>query len=217
VEEETDAVEVVMAITRMATLRPHIQILPITVHHRLPTTTDAVGYPTITHTVTPQILLGHHHSNSTAVGTVQAVPGHSSHLQPTAGTPMQMVAVPHRGQFRVPIPGVDITLVPQVEADMVAVAMVVPEADMAVEAEAAVGAMDMDMAEEEEASIITHRIRADIVLVAMTVAIVLGVVDPHEDVAEAEVSDALASDFDVDSQHFFISFCISRLLVLCFV
>jgi len=205
VEEGTDGVEaeveVVMAITRMATMPPHLQILPITVHHHLPTTTDAVGYPTITHTDTPRILLGHHHSNSTAVGTVQAVPGHSSRPQPTAGTLTQMAVVPpHRGRVRARMAGVDITLVPQVEADMVAAAMVVPEADMAVEAApAAVGVMDMDMA--EEASIILH-IRADIVLAAMTVATVLGVVDHREDVAEAEVSNALVSDFAVDTQHF---------------
>jgi hypothetical protein len=97
--------------------------------------------------------------------------------------------------------GVDITLGPQVEADMVAAAMVVPEADMAEEV-AATEVMDTDMAEEEEASIIIHHMRADIVLVAMTVAIVLGVADRREDVAEAEASDALASDFDVDFQHF---------------
>jgi len=211
--EGTDAVEagveVVMAITRMATMGLHSQTLPITDHHRLRTTTDVVEYLTIIHTDTPRILLGHHHSNSTAVGTVQAVPGHSRRLRPTAGTLTQMAAVRHRGRFRARIAGVDITLVLQVEADMVAAAMVVPEADMEAAEAAAVGVMgDMDMA--EEASITLHRIRADIVLAAMMVAIVLGVADLHEDVAEAEVSDDLASDFDVDSQHFFyISFCIS--------
>jgi hypothetical protein len=204
VEEGTDAVEaeveVVMAITRMATMAPHLQILPITAHHNLPTTTDAVEYPTTTHKDTPRILLGHHHSNSTAVATVQAVLGHSHHPKPTAGTLTQMAVAHHRGQFRARMAGVDITLGPQVEADMVAAAMVVPEADMAAEV-AATEVMDTDMA-EEEASIIIHHMRADIVLVAMTVAIVLGVADRREDVAEAEVSDALASDFDVNSQHF---------------
>ena len=210
-EEGTDAaeaeVEVVMAmaITHMATLHLHLQTLPITVHHRLRTTTDAVEYLTITHTDT-RILLGRHHSNSTAVGMVQAVPVHSRLLRPTEGTLTQMAAVHLRDRARVRIAGVDITLVPQVEADMAAAAMVVLEADMEA---AAVGVMDMDMA---EASIILHRIRADIVLAAMMVAIVLGVADlRHEDVGEAEVSDTLASDFNVDPQHFFfnISFCIS--------
>lgn len=210
-EEGTDAaeaeVEVVMAmaITHMATLHLHLQTLPITVHHRLRTTTDAVEYLTITHTDT-RILLGRHHSNSMAVVTVQAVPDHSRLLRPTEGTLTQMAAVHLRDRARVRIAGVDITLVPQVEADMAAAAMVVLEADMEA---AAVGVMDMDMA---EASIILHRIRADIVLAAMMVAIVLGVADlRHEDVGEAEVSDTLASDFNVDPQHFFlyISFCIS--------
>ena len=203
-EEGTDAAEaevevaMAMAITHMATLHLHLQTLPITVHHRLRTTTDAVEYLTITHTDT-RILLGRHHSNSTAVGMVQAVPGHSRLLRPTEGTLTQMAAVHHRGRARVRIAGVDITLVPQVEADMVAAAMVVLEADMEA---AAVGVMDMDMA--EAASIILHRIRADIVLAAMMVAIVLGVAEVrHEDVAEAEVSDTLASDFNVDPQHFF--------------
>jgi len=89
---------------------------------------------------------------------------------------------------------------------MVVPGMAVPGADMA--AEAAGGIMDMDMA-EEASTIILHRIRADIVLVAMTVAIVLGVADRREDVAEAEDSEVLASDFDLSSHHFFISFCIS--------
>ena len=205
-EEGTDAaeaeVEVVMEITHMATLHLHLQTLPITVHHRLRTTTDAVEYLTITHTDTPRMFLGHHHSNSTAVGTVQAVPpGHSRLLRPTEGTLTQMAAVHHRGRSQVRTAGVVITLVRQVEADMVAAAMVVLEADMEA---AAVGIMDMDMA--EEASIILHRIRADIVLAAMMVAIVLDVADlRHEDVAEAEASDALASDFNVDPRHFFIS------------
>ena len=211
-EGGTDAaeaeVEVVMAMvtTHMATLRLHLQTLPITAHHRLRTTTDAVEYLTITHTDT-RILLDRHHSNSTAVGMVQAVPVHSRLLRPTEGTLTQMAAVHLRDRARVRIAGVDITLVPQVEADMAAAAMVVLEADMEA---AAVGVMDMDMA--EEASIILHRIRADIVLAAMMVAIVLGVADlRHEDVGEAEVSDTLASDFNVDPQHFFlyISFCIS--------
>jgi len=34
--------EVVMAIIRMATMRPHLRTLPITGHHRLPIATDAV-------------------------------------------------------------------------------------------------------------------------------------------------------------------------------
>ena len=210
-EEGTDAAEaevevaMAMAITHMATPHLHLQTLPITVHHRLRTTTDAVEYLTITHTDT-RILLDRHHSNSTAVGMVQAVPVHSRLLRPTEGTLTQMAAVHLRDRARVRIAGVDITLVPQVEADMAAAAMVVLEADMEA---AAVGVMDMDMA---EASIILHRIRADIVLAAMMVAIVLGVADlRHEDVGEAEVSDTLASDFNVDPQHFFlyISFCIS--------
>jgi hypothetical protein len=198
-------VEVVMGITRMATMR-HFQTLPIMVHHRLPTATGAVEYLTITHTDLPRTRLGHHHSNNTAVGTVRAAPGHSRRLPPTAGTLTQMVAVPRRGRLQARIVGADITLGPQVEEAMVVPTMVVPEVDMAAAAAAAaVGAMDMDMA--EEASIILH-IRADIVLAAMMVAIVLGVEDRHEDVAEAEVSDALAGDFDVYT-FFIISFCIS--------
>ena len=179
--------EVVMAITRMATMR-HFQILPIMVHHRPPTATGAVEYLMITHTDLPRILLGHHHSNSTAVGTVQAAPGHSRRLPPTSGTLTQMAAVPRHGRLQARIIEVDITLGPQVEEAMVVPTMVVPEVDIAA---AAVGAMDMDMA--EEASIILH-IRADIILAAMMVAIVLGVEDRHEDVAEAEVFDAFASD-----------------------
>ena len=181
--------EVVMAITRMATMR-HFQTLPIMVHHRLPTATGAVEYLMITHTDLPRILLGHHHSNSTAVGTVRAAPGHSRRLPPTSGTLTQMAAVPRHGRLQARIIEVDITLGPQVEEAMVVPTMVVPEVDIAPPA-AAVGAMDMDMA--EEASIILH-IRADIILAAMMVAIVLGVEDRHEDVAEAEVFDAFASD-----------------------
>ena len=184
--------EVVMAITRMATMR-HFQILPIMVHHRLPTATGAVEYLMITHTDLPRILLGHHHSNSTVVGTVRAAPGHSRRLPPTSGTLTQMAAVPRHGRLQARIIEVDITLGPQVEEAMVVPTLVVPEEDMAAAAAAAaaVGAMDMDMA--EEASIILH-IRADIILAAMMVAIVLGVEDRHEDVAEAEVFDAFASD-----------------------
>jgi len=211
VEEQTDAVEVevevVMVITRMAImLHPHFQILPITVHRHLPTATDAVDHPTITHTDTPRILLGRHNNNNTAAGMVRAVLEHSLPLPATAGTLTPMAAVPHRGRFRAHMAGVGITLVgPQVEADMVVPGMAVPGADMA--AEAAGGIMDMDMA--EASTIILHRIRADIVLVAMTVAIVLGVADRHEDVAEAEDSEVLPSDFGLPSHHFFISFCIS--------
>jgi len=75
--------------------------------------------------------------------------------------------------------------------------------------------MDMDMA--EEASIILHHIRADIVLAAMMVAIVLGVEDHREAVAEAEGSDTLGSDFDVSLSTSFYLFLHIRLLVLCFV
>ena len=201
-------VEVVMAVTRMATTRPHSQTLPIMVHRRLPTATDAVEYPTITHTDPPR---GHHHSNNTEAGTVRAVPGRSRHLLPTAGTLTQMAVVPHRGRFLARIVGAeDITLVgPQVEADMVVVvaATAVPEADTAV---AAVGVMDTDMV-AEEGSIILHRIRADIVLAAMMVATVLGVAVRREDVAEAEVSDALRlASWTYSLSTFFISvFCIS--------
>jgi hypothetical protein len=209
-------VEVVMAITRMATMR-HFQTLPITVHHRLPTATDAVEYLTITHTDLPRTRLGHHHSNSTAVGTVRAVPGHSRRLPPTAGTLTQMAAVPRRGRLQARIVGADITLGPQVEAAMVVATMVVPEVDMAAAAAAAaVGVMDMDMAEEGGGFNNTSYMRADIVLAAMMVAIVLGVEDRREDVAEAEVSDALASDFDVYSIFYYL-FLHIRLLVLCFV
>jgi hypothetical protein len=200
VEEAVGAeaeVEVVMAIILMVTMGPPLPTLPITVHRRLPTATDAVGYPTITHKDTPRILLGHH-SSSTAVGTVREVPGHSRCLPPTAGTLTQIAAGPHRGRFQ-GIVGVDIILGPQVEAHMVVAAMAVAEGDMAAAA-VAVGVMDMDMAEAEAevASIILHHMRADTVLAAaMMEAIVLGVVDRREAVAAAEVSEALASDLDV--------------------
>jgi len=208
-------VEVVMVVTRMATTRPHLQTLLITVHRRLPTTMDAVEYRTITRTDPPR---GHHHHNNTVVGTVLAVPGRFRHLPPTAGTLTQMAVVPHRGRFLARIVGAeDITLVgPQVEADMVVVVeMAVPEGVMAA---AAVGVMDMDMA-EEEASIILHRIRADIVLAAMMVATVLAVADRREVVAEAEVSDALwLATWTYSLSTFFLYlFSHIRLLVLCFV
>ncbi len=190
-------VEVVMAINRMVTMRPHLRTLPITVHPHLPTTTDVVEHPTITRKDTPRILLGRHHSNSTVVGTARAVPGHFSRLPLTAGTLTQMAAGPHRGRFQARIVGADITLGPQVEVDMVVAAMAVGEGDMA--AVVAAGVMAMDMA--EETSIILHHIRVEVevdtVLVAMMVAIVLGVAERREAVAVAEVSEALASDFDV--------------------
>jgi len=100
----------------------------------------------------------------------------------------------------------------RVEAHMVVAAMAVAEEGMA----AAAGVMDM--AEAEAASIILHHIRADTVLVvAMMVAIVLGVVDRREAVAEAEVSEALVSNLDVYTLHFFNPFLHICLLVLCFV
>jgi len=94
-----------------------------------------------------------------------------------------------------------------------AVAMAVAEGDMAA---AAVGVMVV--MEAEAASTILHHIRADTILLAaaMMVAIVLGVVDRREAVAEAEVSEALASDLDVYSPAFFYPF-LHILLVLCFV
>jgi len=108
-----------------------------------------------------------------------------------------MAAGPHRGRFQARIVGADITLGPQVEVDMVVAAMAVGEGDMA--AVVAAGVMAMDMA--EETSIILHHIRVEVevdtVLVAMMVAIVLGVAERREAVAVAEVSEALASDFDV--------------------
>jgi len=201
-----------MAITRMAIMHPHLQTPPITDHRRLPTATGAVEYLTITHTDPPRTLLDHHHSNSTAVGTVQAAPGHSRRLPPTAGTLTQTAAVPRRGRLQARIVGADITLGPQVEGVMVAAVMAAAEGDMAA---AAAGTMDMDMA--EEASIILHHIRADIVLAAMMVAIVLGVEDHREAVAEAEGSDTLGSDFDVSLSTSFYLFLHIRLLVLCFV
>jgi hypothetical protein len=211
VEEQTDAVEVevVTVTTRMAIMpHPHLQILPITVQRHQPIM-DAVDHPTITHTDTPRTLLGHHHSNNTVAGMVRVALGHSLPLPTTAGTLTPMAAVPHRGRFRAHMAGADITLVgPQVEADTV---VAVPVGDMAA---AAVGVMDMDMA-EEASTIIHHHIRADIVLAVMTVAIVLGVADRREDVAEAEDSEVLTTSTCPLST--FYLFLHIRLLVQCFV
>lgn len=192
--------EVEVAITRMVTMR---QTLPITVRPSLPTATDAVEYPTITHTDTPRILLDHHSSNNTGVGTVRAL-GHSRCLPPTAGTLTQIAAGLHRGRLQ-GIVGADITLGPQVEAHMVVAAMA--EGDMAAAAAMAVMVMvDMAEAEVEATSIILHHIRADTVLAAaMMAAMVLDVVDRREAVAEAEVSEARTC---TSQPCFFIRFCI---------
>ena len=192
VEEGVGAVEVeaevVTATILMATMGLPLTTLPITVHRRPSTAMDVVDHPTITHTDTPRILLGHHSSSSTAVGTVRAVPGHSPCLLHTAaGTLTQIAAGLHLGQLRGMV-GADITPGPQVEAHMVVAAMVAA-ADMA--AAPTVGVMDMDMAEAEAASIILHHTRADTILAAvMMVAIALDVVGRHEAVVEGGVSEA---------------------------